>query len=316
MKFRITPHKKTESEIKRIASESVNDALEQIDRSDVGPHEAIHEVRKDCKKLRGVIRLVRPQFPSTYRRENKAIRDAAARLSDIRDTEAVIECYDDLLDRFEDEVDRQEFAPIRRALTKNKKQAESEVEDLDAKLEEFRGEMRDTLERIENWKLPAAGFDGVGPGLEKVYRRGRKAMEEAYAEPSVEAFHEWRKRAKYLRYQSRLLQSTWKPVVKKFRDEVKDLSDYLGDDHDLAVLRDTLLSDLSSSPNKRNIQALLGLTDRRSAELREKARLLGSRIYAEKPAAFTRRMKQYWKAAVDDANSQPKLTEQPAVVTA
>jgi len=315
MKFKITPDKSVDVEIKRITKELIDDAMNQIARENVGPHEAIHEVRKDCKKIRGVIRIVRPQFPSTYRKENKSFRDAAADLSDLRDAEAVIECYDALLQHFEDEVDRAELAPIRRRLTAHKKEAEAAVTDLDERLETFREGMREARARVDDWKLPEKGFDALGPGLLKTYQRGRRAMEDAFKEPSVEAFHEWRKRTKYLRYHSRLLQDTWKPVVKKFRQEVKDLSDYLGDDHDLAVLRDVLLNDLAGVPNERRLQTLLGLMDRRSAELREKSRLLGERIYAEKPKAFLKRMRSYYKTASEEMRAQPKLSQAPAVVT-
>lgn len=309
MKFRITPDKPVEAEIKRVTIELIEDAAAQIDREDVGPHEAIHEVRKDCKRIRGVLRLIRPQFPSTYRRENRKFRDAAAALSDLRDAEAVLECYDGLMETFEDEIDRAALSPIRRSLTESKKQAENAVTDLDERLESFRGEMQDALDRVESWQLPEEGFDALEPGMVKTYRRGRKAMAEAFAEPSVEAFHEWRKRTKYLRYHSRLLQGTWKPVVRKFRKEVKDLSDYLGDDHDLAVLRDTLLNQGRDSPNKRSVQFLFGLINRRSTELREKARILGRRVYAEKPKAFGKRMRAYYEAAQQDANSSPKLAK-------
>jgi CHAD domain-containing protein len=54
--------------------------------------------------------------------------------------------------------------------------------------------------------------------------------------PTVENFHEWRKRVKYYRYQLKLLRDFWKPVMEALRREAVKLSDDLGDDHDLAVL--------------------------------------------------------------------------------
>ena len=48
--------------------------------------------------------------------------------------------------------------------------------------------------------------------------------------------HEWRKRVKDLWYHCLLLQDAWKPVMSALADEAHELSDRLGDDHDLAVL--------------------------------------------------------------------------------
>jgi CHAD domain-containing protein len=247
--------------------------------------------------MRSLLRLVRPQFPETYRKENSHFRDAAAALSDLRDTGAVIECYDALIAHFENEVQRGELGPIRAALTRERKKAEASVEDPAVPLAEFRGAMLEARSRVEGWQLAEKGFAALAPGLTMAYRRGRNAMRKACAEPTVDAFHEWRKRSKDLRYHSHLLQNTWKPVLRAWRQQVRDLSDYLGDDHDLAVLRAVLEGGVAGPPDSRRVQVLLGLIDRRSLQLRAHARALGQRIYAEKPKAFRARMARYWKVA-------------------
>ena len=99
--------------------------------------------------------------------------------------------------------------------------------------------------------------------------------------------------------------------------ETDDLSDLLGDDHNLDVLHKTLLKSPKRYGKKRNIQVLLGLIDRRSAELRVEARTIGTRMFAEKPKAFGRRFRAYWEAWQSEAKlPSKKLSEEPAVVTA
>jgi hypothetical protein len=115
----------------------------------------------------------------------------------------------------------------------------------------------------------------------------------------------------------RLLRELWKPVIGSLSKETKELSDLLGDDHNLDILHKTLRKSPGKYGKKRDIQVLLGLIDRRSAELRMGAHGIGARIFAEKPRAFGRRFKDYWKAWRTQANlPSKKLSEEPAAVTA
>ena len=72
------------------------------------------------------------------------------------------------------------------------------------------------------------------------YTDGRKAFAK---KPTTENLHDWRKRVKDLWYQQRLLEETWPGVMKAQAKEAKKLSKLLGEDHDLAVLAETLRTD-------------------------------------------------------------------------
>src|ERR1041384_5148276 len=66
-------------------------------QSGVDPDEATHDARKRTKKLRALLRLVRPELgDDVYRRENRALRDASRRLSGVRDAWVLVEALDDL----------------------------------------------------------------------------------------------------------------------------------------------------------------------------------------------------------------------------
>ena len=86
------------------------------------------------------------------------------------------------------------------------------------------------------WPLERDSFQALSDGLERTYRRGRRDFRAARSEPTVEALHEWRKRAKQLWYHHSLLRPLWPPVMQAVGDEAHELSDRLGDDHDLAML--------------------------------------------------------------------------------
>jgi CHAD domain-containing protein len=142
--------------------------------------------------------------------------------------------------------------------------------------------------------VEAEGFEALAGGLQKTYRRGRQAMEVAYAEPTAEHFHEWRKRVKYHWYHSQLLQRIWPALMEPWTEATHNLADLLGDAHDLAVFRKTVLDQPERYGNIRSLSAFIGLLDRRRDELRGQARPLGQRLFAEKPAALSTRWERAW----------------------
>src|SRR5918999_170728 len=212
MTFCLLADESVEEGIKRIVTEEINQAIKEIDSPRLKRSEAIHEVRKHCKKIRGVLRLVRPQFEKTYQFENVWFRDTAKGLAELRDAEAIIETYDGLLDKFSDQIDRGEFAPMRRALSLRKKKIFEDKGDLSKNLKKLRARMDKASRRVADWKLKLSEFDGVEAGLVATYRQARKTMAAAYNDPIAETFHEWRKQAKYHNYHIRLMHDLWKPV--------------------------------------------------------------------------------------------------------
>lgn len=317
MSFSLMAKETVEEGIKRIVNEEIAQGIKEVDNRQLKRSEAIHEVRKHCKKIRGTLRLARPQFEETYQFENVWFRDTAKGLAELRDAQALIETYDSLLDKFNDQVDRRAFASVRRALTLRRNKIIEESGDLSQKLKTIRGHMQKASRRIAGWKLKVNEFDGIEGGLVATYRRARRAMAAAYHDPTSENFHEWRKQVKYNDYHIRLLSDLWKPFMQSLAKETDDLSDLLGDDHNLDVLHKTLLKSPKKYGKKRDIQVLLGLIDRRSAELRAEAKTIGARIFAEKSKVFGRRFRIYWEAWRSEVElPSKKLSEEPAVVTA
>jgi len=102
MAFCLLANESPEEGINRIVSEEINQAIKEIDSPRLKRTEVIHEVRKLCKKIRSVLRLVRPQFEKTYRFENVRFRDTGKGLAELWDAEAIIETYDGLFDNFSD----------------------------------------------------------------------------------------------------------------------------------------------------------------------------------------------------------------------
>ena len=103
--------------IKRIVGEEIEAAARHLSgQGESDRDEAIHEARKSVKKIRGVLRLVRPELGEVYRTDNARFRDIGRQLSQFRDAGASIETFDALRKRYRGEMDGRTLAAIRRRL--------------------------------------------------------------------------------------------------------------------------------------------------------------------------------------------------------
>lgn len=280
--------------LRRVALGRAEKALERLSEADdENLSAAIHGARKDLKKLRGLLRLVRDELgKKTFKAENRRYRIAGRLLSSSRDAEVKLETLTALRDRFGAlpdetaehwagtlETERDELVAAVRGET------EAQIGRARKAIEEGRGEIHEWSPRPDSWAP-------VWPGLEKSYRDGRRAMGRAMADPSAENVHAWRKRAKDLWYQLRIVRDAWPELLGTTIDQAHQLSDYLGDHHDLAVLA----ADLAIRTDLGERAAFEAAIEKRQQELLEAALGIGRRLYAEKPKAFRHRMKRYWLA--------------------
>src|ERR671911_3201873 len=96
MKYRFVAGETVTEGLRRIARGRIDHALDELrGETDSSPSEAVHEARKDTKKLRALLRLVRYDIgEKAYRRESAAFRDAARELAGARDADVMITTLD------------------------------------------------------------------------------------------------------------------------------------------------------------------------------------------------------------------------------
>lgn len=301
MSYTINPKQTVPHEVRRIAAEKLDAVIAYLEDVDSDPNECIHEARKALKELRAAVRLVRDEVGrSTYKRENVSYRDAGRALSGARDAFVQIETVQALRKKYSDQLAQDAFKTVEKRLKKrHKAELKETVRDEDA-VEKVLDALHAARARIAEWPVESDDFDAFRDGLKRVYTRGRNEFHHARKKPTTENLHEWRKRAKYLRYHVDMLQKVWPNVMEELEETLHDLTDVLGDDHDLAVLRQ-LLVDQPDLCEEETQQLILGLIDQRRAELQKVAWPLGQRIYAEKPKAFVKRMATYWDAATAES---------------
>ena len=292
MSFRIRRDRPVSKEIRRIALEQLDRADRELKDPALDADAAIHQIRKRCKRLRGLLRLCRGSLGGRYRRENARYRDAARRVSGLRDAEVLIETYDWVLDRAPDSLDRHRFAFIRRRLTLDKRRRMSGAEERGEEIEALAAALAKGREKVDGWARRLSAWSDTLDGFERNFRQGRRAMREAVGQPSTGRFHEWRKRTKYLCHHLKLLEALWPPVLRAHRLEAGRLADLLGREHDLAVFQDHLERTLGEE-QREVLAALCGRIAVERGALRLEINGLGARVFGEGPKSIRRRL-QSW----------------------
>jgi CHAD domain-containing protein len=264
---------------------------------------AIHDARKRLKKARSALRMVRGSVGrATARRLNDELRAIAATLSDRRDADVLVETVDALHARFPGRVPAATFEALGNRLAQQAAAAGADDDNADqiARLEAVREALKEADFSRVRWK-------SVGQGIDRAYRRGRKGYKGA-SHASTAGLHRWRKRAKDLWYHHRLIKDANPSVVAAYAKDAHQLSDLLGDDHDLAVVRATIVHQDPPATAPVDLDPMVDLIDARRAELQAQARELARRLYAESPKAFSRRTRTYLRAFTDTAAARESVT--------
>jgi CHAD domain-containing protein len=263
--------------------------------------EAILEVRKCFKRVRSALRIARDELGvDFYREENFWFRDAARPLTQVRDAAVLVGTADKLRAELTKAVGPAAFRKIRQALVANQKKVRQRVLVEGKAFEKVENAAQQALRRLPQWKLGRNEWAAVEPGLHRVYRHGHHAMALASESPTVVNLHEWRKQTKYLRYQLQLLQTAWPETEKELVARAHQLATLLGEDHDLAVLRETLAADPLPYGGHQVLKGVFSVVDRHRAGLEGQAFALGREIYKDTPRAFVSRIQglmQYKAAA-------------------
>src|SRR5256885_2218 len=121
-------------------------------------------------------------------------------------------------------------------------------EELDSAVEQLRGKAGGTKdEAIHESRKSVKKIRGalrlVRTGLRNAFRRAKQKLAFVRKHRAPEDFHEWRMRLKDHWYHVRLLENLWTDVMEGYETSLKDVETWLGDDHNLVVLGEALLSD-------------------------------------------------------------------------
>ncbi|NDV88893.1 CHAD domain-containing protein [Aurantimonas aggregata] len=304
MAYRFDPAAPLDAEFRRIAGEQIHKAEHELADEAGDRHEAVHDVRKRLKKLRGLIRLVRDARPKFYVEENARFRDMARALSGVRDRAALVESLDALEAHYKDEGAAKAFEPIRQHLVAQREAAAGGdlAPAIEATLRSL-AEARSRLDAFAVGKKNKAGDAAaiVASGFARIVGQARDEIRDAVKRGEATTFHDLRKRAKYHSMHLKLLGPLWPEAMAPLENTAKTLGDDLGLDHDYAVLR----AEMEAAPDDFGPQdgqaVVLALMQRRQAELRQVSLDAAQRLFADDASAAEQRISRLWHVAEERA---------------
>ena len=278
-----TDPKRLSAEVRGALCNEIADALQALWQRRRPSDQALHQVRKDLKRARAALRLLREAVgEAAYTHENLELRDAARRLARVRDATVALEIVRELLDSESKPARRAKLIELRRELNAERLSAREQLL-RGHKLAGIEYALQDAGQRAEYWRFPLNDAPVLRVGFERVYRKGRKALKKARAEPSAESLHESRKQVKYLQQALAMVVDGEAHGLKKLARRAEAVADRLGDDHDLAGLEARLAALPALSKPQRKLVARI---EARRARLQKKALRQARRLYRKKPTAF------------------------------
>lgn len=279
-------------QVRSIALEQIERALDAID-GNADFDATVHFLRRSCKKLRALLKLIRPVFADCDT-EMTAIKAIADRFSVARDAAVMVQTLSQIVESSgENHADWGLGAVTlldrlrERAWHLRRQTGEDELLRLAAT------DFGAARERVQHWSFEASRSDIVMPGIKRSYRQFRSRLAEAAQAPDGVVVHDWRKAAKAFWYHTRLFEQSAPAVVGDLARQLDVLGELLGDHHNLTVLADWIVA--SRGPGDGVHDALLAVIAERQDVKLVLAFALGRQLAVERPGEVERRFRGYWK---------------------
>jgi CHAD domain-containing protein len=265
------------------------DKRPEADSPPAGRAKLVHETRKAIKRMRALARLLRYELgEEEFKRVNGSLRDAGQRLSGARDADVRLATLRSLRARHPRALALEGVDRLEQRLELEGEQA-SAPSPPNGVLEDIAA-MRSDLAR---WNLVDHELGMLAPGVERIYREGRRRYTRVRDEQgsNAEHIHDWRKRVKSLYYALDMLGAKDMVGAHPAARRADRLGDLLGEEHDLWMFlayvdqHADIFSEDAPARGK-----LVKRVKRRRKRLRKRALALGGQLYRRKPVGFTRRV--------------------------
>jgi CHAD domain-containing protein len=225
--------------LRRICRRQIEGALAIAKGEKESRDTPVHETRKHLKKTRAALRLVRKEIGrGLFREQDHCLRDVARLISDVRDAEVRLQTVRQF-NRINKHRGENDYTNLEQML-------QSELENFIAASAEWQTQAVAMLQyaraSIDHWALAHFSSKQVCRAVQARYRRARKALVRATANPTAENFHVFRIETKTLWHHVSILRPINPVVLKNLSEDLGTLGDLLGRAHDLNFLGERLRS--------------------------------------------------------------------------
>lgn len=241
--FRIPSDVDFETGFRQTVMEPATEAVQLLEKYELDRGRAIHQGRKDLKKLRAALRLIRDHADEEFiPAESVRLRDAGRLLAAARDADVKVQTLASLRQRRILPLTDTVLAEWAAALEHDRDELLHRLDDphvpvgsggamvrsIDAVIEECKS--------VGEWPVDGLTLRSIRLALVRERARGIAAMGRVIEGGNEEAVHDFRKRIKDLWHHLDLLCEVLPEIHPSHVERAHRVSDLLGDHNDLAVL--------------------------------------------------------------------------------
>ena len=264
--------------------------------NDPNVEDAVHNIRKTLKKIRAVLRLISDEIGySSYLRENNFYRDIGRQLSEFRDLDVYLSVALDLEQRFIMELNYSCFTDLISKIKHDKAACLNQLikpEGFPAELSQKLAIARINLEKV---KITDDSFNFVMRGLNRSYKKGRKALHMCMDDTGPEKAHQLRKALKNIWYQIRIIRPVYPIFFKAYAKSLRSITRVLGKLNDYAEFKNYLNISSARGLNRSNRHIISVMLDNLQNEKMVIALPKVKLVLVEKPSEFIKRIYRYWE---------------------
>jgi CHAD domain-containing protein len=280
MPHRIGKHEDIGAALVRLIADDLAATRSMLRES--GPAEAkVHRARQRLKRVRSMLRVLRPALGRRARHAADKVREAARLLAGARDADAAAASA----------------RSLRAAAAGEDAGFDRVVAKLDLEVQSSHGQdvaikqVFKLLDAAEHDLGPATepldGTDLLRRAIDRAYRRGCKARHRATFSLATPDLHRWRKSVKDLWHLLRLARKRLPSRAGVMATRLERLSELLGLDHDHALLAEKLALSPASDPA---LMQQLAVIARQRRALEAEAFALGAHLCRYRPKEFQRKL--------------------------
>ena len=301
MSYHIRPSEHFTEEFKAVGTEQLTLAMVALTDRPQGLAEAIHDARKNFKRVRSLYRLAAADIPAFRRSENARIRNMARTLSTSRDATALVEVSRYLLEYAENNDERAALKRIGKVLTARRDERAAEGNELEERVAaaiSTCGRALDALSHITFQDGAKKGAKRIAKGWRKALEGGAAARDACTDTTDAHLFHELRKRSQDYRFYLDIVQRLWPSAMHAKRLEVTKVVDLLGHHNDLALLASLVDEQPHLFGKSEDVAYLLSAVITRQKALREQALTIAASVFRDDPKDESRKIRRLWQDAV------------------
>jgi len=295
--------------VRRVACAELETAYASV-ASPPDRHHGVHDARKCLKRLRSLLVLIKPGLPDpVFLNLSERLKAIAKGLAPARDAQALLDALGKLGKDPDGDDDGTAIRSLTAWLQQQRRAAEQSLEGTMA-ADAMRG-LFGLRPAMANLAVYPDGFEPVARGLRDSYRGARKTFAQAFESGDDEGFHDWRKTLQRHWRHMQLLNPCWPSELSARVELSRNLSQVLGDDHDLAQLCKLVSAPTMVFASPEDTAAFVKRCRRRQKALRRDAQSRGARLFVERPKPFVERIEAYWTAAA--AQGVKRKTPTPVI---